>query len=166
MIASGDQIPVPSQWWCKWQALKGTHFLHLPTPVADLRGRNVIISGGNSGIGREAALQFARYGASIVLACRRPPPHEPNPDDVVNECKAAARDAGHLDSTIEWWECDMASFASVEAFAKRWLGTSRSIDILCNNAGIPGASGQVILTKDGKEIVHQVCKRSTRLCCP
>lgn len=149
-------MPTPSAWWCKWQALKGTDFSKLPTPEADLRGKLVIVTGGNNGIGREAALQFARYGASIVLGCRNPPPHEIHPDVTVEECRAAAREAKHDSSTFEWWECDMADFASVEAFAKRWLATSRQLDILCNNAGTAVHRGQIILTKDNNELVHQV----------
>jgi len=150
-------VPVPSGLWCTWQALKGTNNRKLTIPDADLRGKWVLITGGNSGIGREAALQFSKWGANIVLGCRQPPPHEPHPDIVIQECKDVALAASHQDTTIEWWECDMGNLASVEAFGKRWLAKGLPLDILCNNAGMPGAQlSKVRLTIDGFEIVHQV----------
>lgn len=90
-----------------------------------------------------------------MLACREPPPHEQHPDAVLEECRTAALDESQ---TFEWWLCDMANFASVERFAKRWLETGRSVDVLCNNAGIPNSKKRVV-TKDGNEIIHQVCSR-------
>jgi NAD(P)-dependent dehydrogenase (short-subunit alcohol dehydrogenase family) len=101
----------------------------------DLTGKWIVISGSNNGIGREAALQFAAWGGNLILACRDPPPRETHPTKVVEECKEKAKEAGHTDTTIEWWELDCAKLGSVEAFAKRWLDTGRALDILCNNAG-------------------------------
>lgn len=40
--------------------------------VADMTGDVVIVTGGNSGIGKQAALRLARQGATVVLACRNP----------------------------------------------------------------------------------------------
>ena len=109
---------------------------------------------------REAALQFAAWGASIVLACRNPPPssREPRPESVVDECVAKARVSSHLKSSFEFWQVDLADLASVEAFTERWLETKRPLDILCNNAGLGSSPGgkKVFRTKDGFEIIHQV----------
>jgi NAD(P)-dependent dehydrogenase (short-subunit alcohol dehydrogenase family) len=150
-------IKEPSLLWCIRQALKGTNSRQLKIPDADLCHTWVIITGGNSGIGREAALQFSKWGANIVLGCRQPPPHEPHPDAVVDECKAAAMAAGHQDTTIEWWECDMGNLSSVEAFGKRWLEKGLPLDILANNAGMAGSQlGEVRLTGDDFELLHQV----------
>jgi NAD(P)-dependent dehydrogenase (short-subunit alcohol dehydrogenase family) len=120
-----------------------------------LRDKQVLITGSNHGIGREAAIQLARSGASLVLACRQPPPHETHPEVVVEECRAAARERGEY-PVIEWWECDMADISSVEALAERWNRTGRPLDILVNNAGIVPPTGQVVFTTDGFEICHQV----------
>ena len=48
------------------------------------------------------------------------------------------------------------AWTSVQAFGKRWLDSGRALDVLCNNAGISGASKERITTRDGFEIVHQV----------
>ncbi|KJX95935.1 hypothetical protein TI39_contig853g00002 [Zymoseptoria brevis] len=126
-------------------------------PGCDLTNKWIIISGSNNGIGRDAALSFAKWGANLILACRDPPPHETHPTAVVEECLKVAKEAGHV-SEIEWWELDNADLKSVESFAKRWLDTGRGLDVLCNNAGMGGSPGgsDAFLTKDGFEIVHQV----------
>jgi NAD(P)-dependent dehydrogenase (short-subunit alcohol dehydrogenase family) len=148
----------PPLTWKTAQFKKGERNSWETVPDADLHAKWVVISGSNTGIGLEAAIQFAKWGANIVLACRDPPPKEVHPTVAVEQCRTAARDNGHKDSQIQWWELDCAKLESVEAFAKRWLDTGRPLDILCNNAGIgssPGGS-EVFKTKNGFEIIHQV----------
>jgi NADP-dependent 3-hydroxy acid dehydrogenase YdfG len=158
---------LPSVLWCQWQALKGTNFRHLTLPPVDMSHKLVVLTGGNSGIGREAALQFSRWGANVILGCREPPPHEMHPSLVVEECKAAALAAGHDKSWVKWWVVDMAELKTVEAFAKRLLDFGQPIDVLANNAGLAGSSAERVLTTDGFELVHQVrceiCKSISHL---
>jgi len=155
----------PSQQWCDLQAKRdiGVWLDMSAVPASDLSGKWVLITGSNNGIGREAALTFARWGANLVLGCRDPPPTETHPASVVEECKTAAKKAGHL-SDVEWWQLNMADLTSVEAFARKWLDTGRPLDILCNNAGMGSSPGgdKVFKTKDGFEIIHQVRDISTR----
>jgi hypothetical protein len=75
--------------WAKSKAKLGSNSEFLTVPPADLKGKRIIITGSNSGIGREAALQFAAWGANLVLGCRpNAPAHEVGPDVVVREvCK-------------------------------------------------------------------------------
>ncbi|PVH79059.1 hypothetical protein DL98DRAFT_230954 [Cadophora sp. DSE1049] len=80
-------MPVPPRWWCHWQNFKGTNPKRLSIPAADLRGKLVVLTGGNSGIGREASLKFVKWGANIIIGCRQPPSHETHPDVVVEELK-------------------------------------------------------------------------------
>ena len=129
-------------------------------PIVDLRGKWIIISGANSGIGKEAALTMASWGANLILACKEPGAgsREDHPSTVVEECQVKAFSRGHA-TKIEWWKIDMTNLANVEAFAERWLDTGRSLDVLCNNAGVgssPGGTNDVFLTKDGFEYIHQV----------
>lgn len=165
MVAVNDPSGPDASWpWRLWQGARGLEGSEITLPDVDLRGKWIVITGGNNGIGREAALRFASWGANIILGCRPPPPHEKHPDVTVSDCTASARAAGHESSVIEWWHCDMTDFSTVEAFAKRWLATGRALDILCNNAGIGRTrSGKLTKTKDGFEIVHQVSKKSWKL---
>lgn len=151
-------IQEPARGWILGQNQKGANRTFAKVPDVDLSGKWVIISGSNSGIGHEAALQFAKWGANIILACRDPPPKEMHPSKVAEQCRHVARKAGQIDTVIEWWELDCSSVKSVDDFAQRWLDTGRSLDILCNNAGIGSSPGgnTVFKTKDGFEIIHQV----------
>jgi NAD(P)-dependent dehydrogenase (short-subunit alcohol dehydrogenase family) len=89
------------------------------TKIPDLTGRNVIVTGANSGIGRAAAHQLAGAGARVTLAVR-------NPD------KGNAAAAGKPGET-EVRALDLASLDSVREFAAAWDG---EIDLLINNAGV------------------------------
>jgi NAD(P)-dependent dehydrogenase (short-subunit alcohol dehydrogenase family) len=97
--------------------------------LPDLSGKTILVTGGNSGIGYEAALQFARKGAKVVLACR----------NLEKAHAAAGRIAkAYPDAAVEVMELDLASLASVRTFAKEFHRDHRSLDILCNNAGVMG----------------------------
>jgi hypothetical protein len=116
----------PSRRWVLDQSNKGRKSTTTSVAPADLTGKWVIITGSNNGIGREAALQMAEWGANLILGCRNPPPHEQLPSAVVEECKERAKKAGKL-IQVEWWEVDMADLGSVERFAQRWLDTGRAL---------------------------------------
>jgi NAD(P)-dependent dehydrogenase (short-subunit alcohol dehydrogenase family) len=157
IIISMPVTSSPALWWRAWNALRGTNPTTLTekdVPVSDLSGKWIIITGSNNGVGFEAAKKFAKAGANLILACRDPPPTEQHPTAAVAECQRLATSSGH-DSTIEWWEINMADLASADTFAQRWLDTKRPLDILCNNAGMQPPAADV-RTKDGLEIVHQV----------
>jgi NAD(P)-dependent dehydrogenase (short-subunit alcohol dehydrogenase family) len=87
--------------------------------LPDLTGRTVVITGATSGIGLVAAREFARVGARVVLAVRN-----------VAKGEDAAR---AIPGRVEVRELDVASLASIRAFASAWTG---DLDILINNAGI------------------------------
>lgn len=156
-MSTEDTIERPSAWWCYYHGLKGTNWSTLTLDEQDLRGKWVIVTGSNNGIGLEAAKTLAQWGANLILGCREPPKWERHPTEAVEECKALAVSAGH-ESTIEWWPIDMADFETVDVFAQRWLDTGRPLDILFNNAGMAPHQGEMhTATKDGFQIVHQVC---------
>lgn len=144
--------------WPLYQALSGLNNGQLTDEIrtVDLAGQWVIITGGNNGVGLEAAKRLSKSGANLILACREPPAWETHPTVAVQQCKSLAEEAGHL-SDVEWWEVDIASINSIEAFVRQWLDTGRALDVLCNNAGIsPSTKGDLCYTENGFELVHQV----------
>jgi NAD(P)-dependent dehydrogenase (short-subunit alcohol dehydrogenase family) len=95
--------------------------------IGDQSGKRVLITGANSGIGYYAALELARKGAHIVLACRDPRRAEA----AMTAIRAATPGA-----RLELAQLDLASLSSVREFAERELAQRRPIHILINNAGV------------------------------
>jgi NAD(P)-dependent dehydrogenase (short-subunit alcohol dehydrogenase family) len=104
-------------------------------------GRTVLVTGANSGIGYQAALELARHGAHVLLGCR-------------NEAKGRAalerlqREAPG--ASAELVELDMASLASIRRFAAAFGARGVALDLLINNAGVMALPTRE-LTEDGFE---------------
>ena len=101
--------------------------------LPDQSGRTVVVTGASAGLGKIIAAELARAGASVVLAVR----------DVARGRAAAATMSGRT----EVRPLDLASLASVRAFAAGWTG---DLDVLINNAGIMQVPHGV--TQDGFEL--------------
>jgi len=95
--------------------------------VPELGGLLYIVTGGNSGIGLEAAHALARRGARVVLACR-------DPEKARGAVAAIRADAPQ--ASVEAMELDLASLASVRAFAAAFAGRHDTLHGLVNNAGV------------------------------
>ncbi|WP_207592217.1 oxidoreductase [Halomontanus rarus] len=93
--------------------------------IPDQRGRTVVVTGANSGIGLEATRELARNGASVIMACRS-----------TDRGEAAAREvrADVSDADLRVEACDLGSLESIRAFAERIDGDE--LDVLVNNAGV------------------------------
>jgi NAD(P)-dependent dehydrogenase (short-subunit alcohol dehydrogenase family) len=102
--------------------------------VPDMAGKTVIVTGGNSGIGRATASVLTRAGARVVLAVRD-----------LSKGHAAAKAIG---TGAEVRQLDLADLSSVRDFAAGW---SESVDLLINNAGV-GDQG-LKRTADGFEMM-------------
>jgi NAD(P)-dependent dehydrogenase (short-subunit alcohol dehydrogenase family) len=107
----------------------------------DLSGKVMVVTGGNSGIGRVTVEQLARQGAKVVLACRR-----------VTEGRWVAEEilASGARGQVEVQELDLASLQSVREFSTRVLQIHPVIHGLVNNAGIMNSPKQK--TRDGFEL--------------
>jgi NAD(P)-dependent dehydrogenase (short-subunit alcohol dehydrogenase family) len=106
----------------------------------DLAGKNFVITGANSGIGKVTALELAKRGARVILACRSAEKTQP----VIDEIK---RESGN--DKIEFVALDLSDLASVRRCAEQLLALDIPIHGLINNAGLAGSRGT---TKDGFEM--------------
>jgi NAD(P)-dependent dehydrogenase (short-subunit alcohol dehydrogenase family) len=95
--------------------------------MGDLSGKTVIVTGANSGLGYEAAREFAMHGASVVLACR-------NVDRGTEAGERIRDDAPDVPLTVIG--LDLADLSSVREFAANFTDTHDGLNILCNNAGV------------------------------
>ncbi|KJZ74186.1 hypothetical protein HIM_06417 [Hirsutella minnesotensis 3608] len=106
----------------------------LPYPSGSWAGKTVIITGSNVGLGKEAARHFVRLGVGrLILAVRSIDKGEAAKADI----QAGASDgAADQKSVVEVWKLDMASYASVQAFAARVDRDLDRVDVVLANAGI------------------------------
>ena len=90
--------------------------------MKSLKNKNVVITGAASGIGRAAALAFAREGANIILADLN------SANDVMHEVKALGPDA--VTFTL-----DVSNPELYRTFSEKAIAWKGSVDVLINNAG-------------------------------
>ncbi|KAF2360253.1 Short-chain dehydrogenase/reductase SDR [Trinorchestia longiramus] len=117
--------------------LGGTNY----SGAESLEGKTVVVTGSNTGIGRETAIELARRKARVIMACRD-----------LTKCKLARKEivAETLNKNVVCRECDLSSFESVRRFANDLNKRENSIDILINNAGVMRCPRT--LSKDGIEL--------------
>lgn len=107
----------------------------------NLSGKTTIVTGSNTGIGYETALDLYKKGAKVYIACR-------SEEKALNAIERMKADGGT--GELVYKHLDLASLSSIKAFADHVIQAESSLDILINNAGImiPPQSK----TEDGFEI--------------
>ncbi|XP_046803277.1 retinol dehydrogenase 13-like [Lucilia cuprina] len=110
------------------------------TKETRLDGKVVLITGCNTGIGKETALELAKRGAKVYMACRS-----------FEKCEEARMEIIKLSGNhqIINRSLDLSSLRSIREFAANFLREETRLDILINNAGILRTKRQ--LTPDGFE---------------
>jgi NAD(P)-dependent dehydrogenase (short-subunit alcohol dehydrogenase family) len=109
--------------------------------IPDQRGKLAVVTGGNSGIGYEAALALAGKGARVILAVRSAQRGQ--------EAAGGIRRA-HPQADVEVMELDLASLSSVRRMAETFQQRHAALPLLINNAGVMALPYQ--RTADGFEM--------------
>jgi NAD(P)-dependent dehydrogenase (short-subunit alcohol dehydrogenase family) len=109
--------------------------------IASQSGRLAIVTGANSGIGYYTALELARAGAQVILACR---------SDAKGIAAAAKIQAALPGALVKFEKLDLGSLTSVHDFAARMKASYGALDILVNNAGLMAPPSRQV-TADGFE---------------
>ncbi|XP_035741745.1 retinol dehydrogenase 13-like [Vespa mandarinia] len=93
----------------------------------NLEGKVIIVTGANSGIGKETARAFAARNAKVILACRNKNRCEQARKEIVIETK---------NKLVYCRKCDLASQESIRTFVTRFKNENSQLDILVNNGGV------------------------------
>ena len=112
--------------------------------IAPLTGKVIVVTGGNSGCGKQTVLQLAKHSPRRIYLTAR---SRAKYDDAMVSISAAVPDATVV---VKFLELDLASLASVKKASETVLEENDRLDILVNNAGIMAVPHG--LTKDGFEI--------------
>jgi NAD(P)-dependent dehydrogenase (short-subunit alcohol dehydrogenase family) len=107
--------------------------------VWDIAGKQVLVTGGNSGIGKATAEELTRRGARVMITARNP----------VRGEHAAADISAATGADVAVGLVDLSDLDSVRNFAQVFLDAHDRLDVLINNAGV--MSGKHRLTPDGFE---------------
>ncbi len=112
----------------------------------DIDGSTVLITGGNTGIGKETARALASQGARVIITSRNA--------ERGRKALAEIREGSGRDD-VEVMSLDLASFQSIRAFAKEFTARFDRLDVLVNNAGVvkTNVRGE---TADGFELMFGV----------
>ncbi|XP_060655201.1 retinol dehydrogenase 13-like [Drosophila nasuta] len=111
------------------------------TKKTDETGKVVIVTGSNTGIGKETVLELARRGATVYMACRDKKRTEQARLEIIRETN---------NQNVFFRELDLSSLDSVRNFVTGFKAEQNRLDILINNAGVMRCPRS--LTKDGFEL--------------
>jgi NAD(P)-dependent dehydrogenase (short-subunit alcohol dehydrogenase family) len=109
-----------------------------------LEGQTCLITGANSGIGRETALGLAQMRARVVMVCRDREKGEAARQDIADKTQ---------NGSIELMLCDLSSLAEVRRLATEVVEKHERLHVLVNNAGLFSLSGKTV---DGFETTFAV----------
>ena len=119
------------------------------TPIADMKnaynvqGKNVVVTGGNRGIGRGITQAFAECGANVAILCRN-----------IESGRGAVSELEKLGGRYTAVRCDISDHGSVKAAVAKVFGFFDSVDVLVNNAGV--ATTTPFLSENGLSEWHRI----------
>ena len=119
----------------------------LPYPSGSYAGKNIIVTGSNTGLGLEAARHFVRLGCSrMILAVRNL--------EKGNQAKASIEHStGCSEGIISVWELDLCSYSSVQSFASCVSAELERVDTLLLNAGVCALKGPWRIVEEDEEAI-------------
>jgi glucose 1-dehydrogenase len=98
-----------------------------------LRGKNVLVTGGTSGIGQAIAVRFAEYGANVAINYLKEPEEAEETEEQVHACVSRVQKHGVRDVLVG---ADVSKEDEVVHMVEQTVDELGSIDVLVNNAGI------------------------------
>lgn len=126
-----------------------------------LEGRNVLVTGGSSGIGQAIAVRFAGYGANVAINHLADPDGAAETEERLRDCAARVRAHGVRDVLVRG---DVSDEDDVEHVVRETVDGLGGLDVLVNNAGIQVSRPSEELSADDFDRVLAVNLRGAFLC--
>ena len=126
-----------------------------------IEGKNVLVTGGSSGIGQAIAVRFAEYGANVAINYLRQPEEAAETEQQVHACVASVKRSGVNDVLVQGDVSSEDDVVRMVADAVEGLG---GIDVLVNNAGIQISRPTEELSSEDFDRVLAVNLRGSFLC--
>ncbi len=126
-----------------------------------LKGKNVLVTGGTSGIGQAMAVRFAEHGANVAINYLRQEDEAAETEGQVRACVAKVRQEGVRDVLVG---ADVSQEDEVVRMVEQAIAELGGIDVLVNNAGIQISRPSHELSSDDFEKVLAVNLRGAFLC--
>jgi glucose 1-dehydrogenase len=126
-----------------------------------IEGKNVLVTGGSSGIGQAIAVRFAEYGANVAINYLREPEEGQETEDQVQACVAKVQRAGVRDVLVRG---DVSKEDDVVAMVSDAVEQLGGLDVLVNNAGIQISRPSDELSSEDFDKVIAVNLRGSFMC--
>src|SRR5215203_6453100 len=131
------------------------------TQFRGLKGKNVLVTGGSSGIGQAIAVRFAQYGANVAINYLRQPEEAHDTEEQIHACVHKVRQQGVQDVLVGG---DVSSEDDVVRMVGEAAEALGGIDVLVNNAGIQISRPSAELSSADFDRVIAVNLRGSFLC--
>jgi glucose 1-dehydrogenase len=126
-----------------------------------LKGKNVLVTGGSSGIGQSIAVRFAEYGANVAINYLRQPDEAQDTESQVQACVAKVQQEGVQDVLVQG---DVSQEDDVVQMVRSAIDGLGGLDVLVNNAGIQISRPSHELSSEDFDKVLAVNLRGSFLC--
>jgi glucose 1-dehydrogenase len=126
-----------------------------------LKGKNVLVTGGSSGIGQAIAVRFAEHGANVAINYLRQPDEAHGTEEQVHACVNKVQQEGVRDVLVQG---DVSKEDDVVRMASEAIEQLGGIDVLVNNAGIQISRPSEELSIEDFDKVLAVNLRGAFLC--
>ena len=126
-----------------------------------LRGKNVLVTGGSSGIGQAIAVRFAEYGANVAINYLRAPEEAADTEERIETCVRSVQQHGVRDLLVGG---DVSNEADVVRMVGETIDGLGGLDVLVNNAGIQISRPSHELSSEDFDKVIAVNLRGAFLC--
>jgi glucose 1-dehydrogenase len=126
-----------------------------------LLGKNVLVTGGTSGIGQATAVRFAEHGANVAINYLTTPDEAAGTEEQVHTCLRNVRRRGVRDVLVQG---DVSSEEDVVRMVREAAERLGGLDILINNAGIQISRPSEQLASDEFDRVLAIDLRGSFLC--